>query len=119
MDLSDERQLLFAAMDGDKLVVPKVEFGSKQCDAGRSHKARKLWLDLGLRLSELLSDARRDLARDADLGLGLIVRQKNAILDIVVLAFDLASVIASPGTDVDPFLEEFDEVLIFSRVDWA
>ena len=119
MDLSDERQLLFAAMDGDKLVVPKV--GSLVANSvmlrGAVTRPGSYGWTLGMRLSELLSDARRDLARDADLGLGLIVRQKNAILDIVVLAFDLASVIASPGTDVDPFLEEFDEVLIFSRVD--
>ena len=106
-------------MDGDKLVVPKV--GSLVANSvmlrGAVTRPGSYGWTLGMRLSELLSDARRDLARDADLGLGLIVRQKNAILDIVVLAFDLASVIASPGTDVDPFLEEFDEVLIFSRVD--
>ena len=70
----------------------------------------------GMRVSDLVSDARRDLARDADLGLGMIVRQKNALLDIEVIAFDLASVIASPNTDSDPVLKEFDEVLVFSLV---
>ena len=49
----------------------------------------------GMRALDLVSDvARRDLSRDADLGLGMIVRQKNALLDIEVIAFDLASVIA-------------------------
>ena len=33
-----------------------------------------------------------------------------------VIAFDLASVIASPNTDSDPVLKEFDEVLVFSLV---
>ena len=70
----------------------------------------------GMRVSDLVSDARRDLTRDADLGLGMIVRQKNTLLDIEVIAFDLASVIASPNTDTDPVLEEFDEVLVFSLV---
>ena len=46
----------------------------------------------------------------------MIVRQKNALLDIEVIAFDLASVIASPNTDLDPVLKEFDEVLVFSLV---
>ena len=55
-------------------------------------------------------------ARDADLGLGVIVRQKNVLLDIEVIAFDLASVIGSPNTDSDPVLKEFDEVLVFSLV---
>ena len=68
----------------------------------------------GMRVSNLIGNARRDLARDADLGLGMIIRQKNALLDIEVLSFDLASVIASPGSDEDPLLNEFDEVLIFS-----
>ena len=49
----------------------------------------------GMRVSDFVGDARRDLARDADLGLGMIVRQKNALLDIEVIAFDLASVIAA------------------------
>ena len=69
-----------------------------------------------MRVSDLVSDARRDLARDADLGLGMIVRHKNALLDIEVIAFDLASVIASPNADSDPVLKEFDEVLVFSLV---
>jgi hypothetical protein len=43
----------------------------------------------------------------------MIVRQKNALLDIEVQSFDLASVIASPGSGEDPLLKEFDEVLIF------
>ena len=42
-----------------------------------------------MRISNLIGNARRDLARD-DLGLGMIVRQKNALLDIEVLSFDLA-----------------------------
>jgi polysaccharide export outer membrane protein len=46
----------------------------------------------------------------------MIVRQKNALLDIDVVAFDLAKVIASPSTEADPILQEFDEVLVFSLV---
>ncbi len=37
-------------------------------------------------------------------------------MDIEVIAFDLASVIASPNSDSDPVLKEFDEVLVFSLV---
>ena len=118
IDLSDKNQLTLAAKDGDTLVVPKVGDLVANSVVLRGAVARPGsygWVS-GMRVSELISDARRDLSRDADLGLGMIVRQKNALLDIEVIAFDLASVISSPTTDTDPVLQEFDEVLVFSLV---
>ena len=118
IDLSDKSQLNLAAQDGDTLVVPKVGdlvANSVVLRGAVTRPGSYGWVS-GMRVSDLVSDARRDLARDADLGLGMIVRQKNALLDIEVIAFDLASVIASPNTDSDPVLKEFDEVLVFSLV---
>ena len=118
IDLADKSQLNLAAQDGDTLVVPKVGdlvANSVVLRGAVTRPGSYGWLS-GMRVSDLVSDARRDLARDADLGLGMIVRQKNALLDIEVIAFDLASVIASPDTDSDPVLKEFDEVLVFSLV---
>ena len=66
-----------------------------------------------MRISDLIGNAPRDLLRGADLGMGMIVRQKNSLLDIEVIAFNLASVIQSPATNADPVLKEFDEVLVF------
>ena len=118
VDLADKSQLLLSAQDGDTLMVPKV--GSLVANTvflkGAVTRAGSYGWVPGMRVSDLISDARRDLARDADLGLGMLVRQKNALLDIEVIAFDLASVIASPNTGADPVLKEFDEVLIFSLV---
>ena len=104
IDLSDKNQLSLAAQDGDTLVVPKVGdlvANSVVLRGAVTRPGSYGWVS-GMRVSDLVSDARRDLARDADLGLGMIVRQKNALLDIEVIAFDLASVIASPNTDSDP-----------------
>ena len=118
VDLSDKNQLSLAAQDGDTLVVPKVGdlvATSVELTGAVTRPGSYGWVS-GMRVSDLVSDARRDLARDADLGLGMIVRQKNALLDIEVIAFDLASVIARPKTDTDPVLKEFDEVLVFSLV---
>ncbi len=118
IDLSDKNQLTLAAQDGDTLVVPKVGdlvANSVVLRGAVTRPGSYGWVS-GMRVSDLVSDARRDLSRDADLGLGMIVRQKNALLDIEVIAFDLASVIASPDTDSDPVLKEFDEVLVFSLV---
>ena len=118
IDLSDKNQLSLAAQDGDTLVVPKVGdlvANSVVLRGAVTRPGSYGWVS-GMRVSDLVSDARRDLARDADLGLGMIVRQKNALLDIEVIAFDLVSVIADPNSDSDPVLKEFDEVLVFSLV---
>ena len=118
IDLSDKNQLLLAARDGDTLVVPKVGdlLANSVVLRGAVNRPGSYGWVSGMRVSDLVSDARRDLSRDADLGLGMIVRQKNMLLDIEVIAFDLASVIANPNTDSDPLLKEFDEVLVFSLV---
>ena len=118
IDLSDRNQLSLAAKDGDTLVVPKVGdlvANSVVLRGAVTRPGTYGWVS-GMRVSDLVSDARRDLASNADLGLGMIVRQKNAFLDIEIIAFDLASVIASPNTGSDPVLKEFDEVLVFSLV---
>lgn len=118
IDLSDASQLSLAAQDGDTLKVPKVGSlvaNSVSLKGAVTRPGSYGWVS-GMRVSDLIGNARRDLSRDADLGLGMIVRQKNALLDIDVVAFGLASVIASPKTDSDPVLKEFDEVLVFSLV---
>ncbi len=118
IDLSDTSQLSLAAQDGDTLKVPKVGnlvANSVSLRGAVTRPGSYGWVS-GMRVSDLIGHARRDLSRDADLGLGMIVRQKNALLDIEVIAFDLASVIASPNSESDPVLKEFDEVLVFSLV---
>ena len=118
VDLTAPAQRQLAARDGDTLTVPKV--GDRVANSvtlkGAVTRPGSYGWVAGMRLSDLISDARRDLSRDADLGLGMIVRQKNAVLDIEVLSFDLVSLIASPGSDRDIALQELDEVLVFSLV---
>jgi polysaccharide export outer membrane protein len=116
IDLADKSVLSSPALDGDTLLVPKVGglvANSIMLRGAVTRPGRYGWVS-GMRVSDLISDARRDLARDADLGLGMIVRQKNALLDIEVIAFEVGLVIGSANTDTDPVLNEFDEVLIFS-----
>ncbi len=118
LDLSSTSGLTSMVKDGDVIEVPEMGdlvSNSVLLKGAVTRSGYYGWLP-GMRVSNLISNARRDLARDADLSLGMIVRQKNALLDIDVLSFDLASVIASPGSDQDPLLSEFDEVLIFSLV---
>ncbi|MDA9920390.1 polysaccharide export protein, partial [bacterium] len=107
VDLTKPAQRQLAARDGDTLMVPKV--GDRVANSvtlkGAVTRPGSYGWVAGMRLSDLISDARRDLSRDADLGLGMIIRQKNAVLDIEVLSFDLESVIASPGSERDIALQ--------------
>lgn len=118
IDLADPAVLSQPARGGDILSVPKLgaQIANSIVLKGAVTRPGKYGWVPGMRLSELISDARRDLLRDADLGLGMIVRQKNSVLDIEVLSFDLLSVISSPGSDRDPVLRELDEILVFSLV---
>ena len=118
LDLTTTSGRSFLVRDGDVIEVPEMGelvSNSVVLKGAVTRPGDYGWVP-GMRISNLIGNARRDLARDADLGLGMIVRQKNALLDIEVLSFDLTSVIASPGSAEDPTLNEFDEVLIFSLV---
>ena len=72
IDLSDENQLSLLAQDGDTLAVPKV--GSLVVNrivlrGAVTRPGSYGWVS-GMRVSDLVSDARRDLSRDANPGLG-------------------------------------------------
>ena len=69
----------------------------------------------GLRVSDLIGDFRRDLLPSADLGYSLIVREKNAKLDIEVVQFSLVEALTRKGTLADPQLQPRDKILVF---DW-
>ena len=65
----------------------------------------------GAKISDYLSDVRRDLLPDSDLNVSLLVRQKNAQMDIEVLVF--SPIEAFKGeTDQDLMLQPHDEIII-------
>ena len=71
----------------------------------------------GIRVSDLVGDAERDLLPVADLTYSLIVRIKNELLDIEVIQFSLIDSLLNPGSDGDPALNVADHILIFSAPD--
>lgn len=116
LNLLDAPTLALPIKDGDRLRVPKA--GDSLTNTvqltGAVHRPGAYGWFKGMRVSDLLRDARRDLLRETDLNYALIVRYKNALLDIQVEQFDLIGAIAEPGASGDPELKEFDEVLVFS-----
>ena len=69
----------------------------------------------GMRVSEVLSNIRRDLHQNADLNFSLIVRNKNAIREISTHSFSILELVNNQGSAYDPVLYEFDQILIFSK----
>ena len=116
VDLLDKNLLQVEVETGDTLRVPtkSSEISNSIVLRGAVTRSGAYGWVPGLRVSDLIQDARRDLNRDADLSFGLIVRIKNDVLDVEVLDFNLAAAIEGPGSRNDPELQEFDEVLVFS-----
>ena len=70
----------------------------------------------GIRVSDLITDIRRDLQTTADLEYSIIVREKNARLDIEIVQFSLIDALLNSGTDVDPVLNMHDKIMVFDNV---
>ena len=118
IDLTSDSGKATPIKNGDVLSVPEIGdliSNSVALKGAVTRPGNYGWFP-GKRVSDLIGDSRRDLAPDADLKFGMIVRQKNALRDIEVIDFEPAAVILMPRSELDPELNEFDEVLIFSLV---
>lgn len=118
VDLTERQNLALPVSNGDVIFVPEITkqiAGSVTLKGAVARPGLYGWSQ-GVHFSQIITDARRDLLKDADLSLGMIVRQKNALLDIEVLSFPLDKALESPMSVADPVLQEFDEILIFSLV---
>jgi polysaccharide export outer membrane protein len=71
----------------------------------------------GLRVSDILGSAERDLMPIADLSYSLVIRVKNQLLDIEVIQFSLIDSLLNPSGEGDPELKVGDQILVFSAPD--
>jgi len=71
----------------------------------------------GLRVSDILGSAERDLMPIADLSYSLVIRVKNQLLDIEVIQFSLIDSLLNSTGAGDPELKVGDQVLVFSAPD--
>jgi polysaccharide export outer membrane protein len=119
LNLLDSSVASLSLRDGDILQVPST--GNTLANGvslqGAVYRPGTFgWRD-GLRVSDLVGSAERDLLPVADLTYSLIVRVKNDLLDIEVLQFSLIDSLLNPDSDGDPRLNVADQVLIFSAPD--
>lgn len=68
----------------------------------------------GQRISDLMSSIASDLKPYADLGYGLVVRQKNQQLDIEVLRINLVSALTDIGSASDILTMPRDKIIVFA-----
>lgn len=105
--------------DGDILQVPSTgdTLANGVSVEGAVYRPGTFGWRAGMRVSDLVGDAERDLLPVADLTYSLVVRIKNELLDIEVIQFSLIDSLLNPGSDGDPALNVADQILIFSAPD--
>ena len=116
IDLTSQDSLDSLLTNGDSLQIPKVgdDLSGSVLLTGAVYRPGNYGWKKGMRVSDLIGDADRDLMSVADLNYALIVREKNTLRDIRVLQFRLMDSLLTPGTDGDPIVNEADEILVFS-----
>ena len=119
LDLYESSTLTSSVINGDVLRVPATggQLGNVVTLKGAVNRGGAFGWRSGLRVSDIISDTRTDLKREADLSFALIISYKNALLDIEVKQFSLVGAMQAPQSDADPILREFDQILVFSLPD--
>ncbi len=119
VNLLEPRVSSLSLRDGDILQVPSTgdTLANGVSINGAVYRPGVFGWREGLRVSDLVGNAERDLLPIADFIYSLIVRVKNDLLDIEVVQFSLIDSLLSPGSDGDPLLNVDDQVLIFSAPD--
>ena len=119
LNLLDSSVASMLLRDGDILQVPSTgdTLANGVSVEGAVYRPGTFGWRAGMRVSDLVGDAERDLLPVADLTYSLIVRVKNELLDIEVIQFSLIDSLLNPGSDGDPMLNVADQVLIFSAPD--
>ncbi len=118
LDLSKPENYDFLVSDGDIIRIAKISdqlTKSVMLSGAVKRPGRYGWYE-GIRFSDILSDINTDFLSDFDTNKSLIIRRKNTNnYDIEVIDFNIKEALSSPGSDMDPSLSVFDEILIFSQ----
>ena len=117
LDLTEKKNLNFRISDGDIIRIAEISdqlTESIVLKGAVKRPGRYGWYE-GIRFSDILSDINTDFLNNFDTSKGLIIRRKAINnYDIEVIDFNIKNALESPNSDVDPFLDLYDEVLIFS-----
>lgn len=117
IDLTDLNRPRMALTNGDKLKVPQRSESLENAITIEGAVVRPGiygWVP-EQRVSDLITSISNDLLPYADLSYALIVRVKNAELDIDILRIDLSNAISNPNSEDDVLTKPRDKLLVFSK----
>lgn len=117
IDLINDDATNFYIFDGADLNIPSLNDGlSKYFKiTGASQLNGNFGWKEGIRISDIFNDLRKDFQSDTDFNFSVLVREKSSTRDIETYAFSLFNAINSPESSDNIVLQEFDEILIFSK----
>jgi polysaccharide export outer membrane protein len=115
IDLTDSESAKTVLHNGDKIRVSKStdNLGNAITLEGAVVRPGVYGWIAGQRISDLISSVASDLKPYADLGYGLVVRQKNSRLDIEVLQIDLGSALGDDNSKDNILTMPRDKIIIF------
>ena len=117
LDLTKQENLDFKITNGDVIRIAEITdtiSESITIKGAVKRPGRYGWYE-DIRFSDILSSLNSDFLNNFDANKGLIVRRKDVRnYDIQVIDFSIKNALESPKSDVDPILELYDEILIFS-----
>ena len=117
LDLTDKINLDYKIIDGDIIRIAQVSdsLSNSVILKGSIKRPGKYGWYKGMRLTDILSSINIDFSSNFDLSKGLIIRRKNINnYDIETIDLSIKTALENPKSDLDPYLELHDEVLIFS-----
>lgn len=117
VDLSKSAELAKAVRDGDRITVPSTpDVAAKSIQlVGAVQRPGAYGWSPGMRVSDLIRDARVDLQESADLSYALVVRETNARREISVTPFSIFKALSEPRGADDPELDEYDRIVVVSK----
>ena len=115
IDLTDSESAKTVLRNGDKIRVSKStdNLGNAITLQGAVVRPGVYGWIAGQRISDIVSSIPSDLKPYADLGYGLVVRQKNTLLDIEVLQINLANAISDVDSQDNILTQPRDKILVF------
>jgi len=117
IDLTQAERASTGLRDGDKIRVPQSTENLENAVTLKGAVVRPGvygWV-VGQRISDILSSIPSDLKPYADLDYALVVRQKNAQLDIEVLQINLATALNGKGSQDNILTRPRDQIIVFSQ----
>jgi len=117
LNLTLANNLNFDLNDGDIIRIPEVSdnLSSSITLKGAIRRPGNYGWYEGIKFTDIINSIDTDFSANFDMKKGLIIRRKNSNnYDIEVLGFSIKDALENSGSKLDPELELYDQVLIFS-----